>query len=181
MLLLESLASAKARKAKIYSEVTGGHSNCGGQRNGGSVTASNPEGIQRCVQESLETAKTKPDEIDYINGHLTGTGGDPKEIRCLSSALGRPLSEMPWVNATKSMIGHGLGASGSMESVATVLQLAHGFIHPSINCEDFHPEIAELRPRVPETAIRYECRSVLKTSFGFGDVNSCVVFKRWEE
>jgi 3-oxoacyl-(acyl-carrier-protein) synthase len=181
MVMLESLDSARARKARIYAEVIGGHSNCGGQRNGGSVTASNPEGIQRCVLESLETAKTRPEEIDYINGHLTGTTGDPKEIRCLSSALGRPLSEMPWVNATKSMIGHGLGASGSMESVATVLQLVYGFIHPSINCEDFHPEIAELRPRVPETAIRHECQTVLKTSFGFGDVNSSVVFRRWAE
>ena len=180
MLLLENLASAQARKARIYAEVMGGHSNCGGQRNGGSITASNPEGIQRCVEESLEAAKTKPEEVDYINGHLTGTGGDAKEIRCLSSALKRPLSEMPWVNATKSMIGHGLGASGSMEAVATVLQLANGFIHPSINCEDFHQEIAELRPRVPETAIQHACRTALKTSFGFGDVNASVVFRRWD-
>jgi len=181
ILMLESLASAQARKARIYAEVVGGHSNCGGQRNGGSITASNPEGIQRCVQQALEDSKIRPSEIDYINGHLTGTGGDTKEIRCLAAALSRPLSEMPWTNSTKSMIGHGLGASGSMESVATVLQLRNGFIHPSVNCEDFHPEIAELRPRVPQTAIRWECRFALKTSFGFGDVNSCVVFKRWEE
>jgi 3-oxoacyl-(acyl-carrier-protein) synthase len=181
MMLLESLDSAKARNARIYAEVMGGNSNCGGQRNGGSVTASNPEGIERCVRDALESAKTNPGEIDYINGHLTGTGGDAKEIRCLAAALGRPLSQMPWINATKSMIGHGLGASGSMESVATVLQLAQGFIHPSINCEDFHPEIAPLRPRVPGTAIEYTCRSVLKTSFGFGDVNSSVVFRRWED
>lgn len=181
ILMLESLASAQARKARIYAEVLGGHSNCGGQRNGGSITASNAEGIQRCVEEALEAAKTKPSEIDYINGHLTGTGGDAKEIRCLSAALKRPLCDMPWINATKSMIGHGLGASGSMECVATVLQLAHGFIHPSINCEDFHPEIAELRPRVPEAAMPWQCNVALKTSFGFGDVNSCVVFKRWQE
>lgn len=181
MLMLESLASAQARKARIYAEVLGGHSNCGGQRNGGSITASNPEGIQRCVLETLEVAKTRPTEVDYINGHLTGTGGDPKEIRCLAAALQRPLAEMPWVNATKSMVGHGLGASGSMESVATILQLVHGFIHPSINCEDFHPEIVELRPRVPQAAITAETNVALKTSFGFGDVNSCVVFRRWEE
>jgi 3-oxoacyl-(acyl-carrier-protein) synthase len=181
MLMLEDLASARQRKARIYAEVLGGHSNCGGQRNGGSITASNPEGIERCVQEALEASKTKPSEVDYVNGHLTGTGGDAKEMRCLASALGRPLSEMPWVNATKSMIGHGLGASGSMESVATILQLAYGFVHPSINCEDFHPEIAELRSRVPHTAISVECRVALKTSFGFGDVNSSVVLKRWEE
>lgn len=181
ILMLETLASALSRKARIYAEVLGGHSNGGGQRNGGSITASNPEGIQRCVKESLEAAKTKPSEIDYINGHLTGTAGDPKEIHCLSTALGRRLAEMPWVNSTKSMIGHGLGASGSMESVAAILQLAHGFIHPSINCEDFHPQIAELAPRVPQASIPTPCRVALKTSFGFGDVNSCVVFRRWDD
>jgi 3-oxoacyl-(acyl-carrier-protein) synthase len=179
ILMLESLPSAQSRNARIYAEVLGGHSNGGGQRNGGSITASNPEGIERCVREGLETAKTDPAAIDYINGHLTGTGGDPKEIRCLSAALRRPLENMPWVNSTKSMIGHGLAASGSMESIATILQLVHGFIHPSINCEDFHPEIMEMAARVPQVALRTQCQTALKTSFGFGDVNSCVVFRRW--
>lgn len=181
MLMLESLSSAKARSARIYAEVLGGACNSGGQRNGGSITASNPEGIQQCVRQALDIAQTVPAAVDYINGHLTGTGGDPKEIRCLSTALRRPLSEMPWVNATKSMIGHGLGASGSMESVATILQLVHGFLHPSINCNDFHPEISELRLRVPGEAIPVACQVALKTSFGFGDVNSCAVFKRWDD
>lgn len=180
ILMLENLASAESRKARIYAEVLGGHANGGGQRNGGSITASNPEGVKRCVQETLEVSKARPSEIDYINGHLTGTTGDVKEIRCLSAALGRSLPEMPWVNATKSMIGHGLGASGSMESVATILQLAHGFLHPSLNCEDFHPEIAELFPRVPRKSILAQCRVALKTSFGFGDVNACAVFRRWD-
>lgn len=181
ILMLESLESAQSRQARIYAEILGGHSNCGGQRNGGSITASNPEGIRRCVGEALEAAKTNPSEIDYVNGHLTGTGGDPKEICCLSTALKRPLRDMPWTNATKSMIGHGLGASGSMECVATVLQLAHRFLHPSLNCEDLHPEISELQRKVPQTAVAFECDVALKTSFGFGDVNSCVVFRRWQE
>lgn len=180
ILMLESLASAQSRKARIYAEILGGHSNGGGQRNGGSISASNPEGVKRCVGEALEFAKVRPGEIDYINGHLTSTGGDTKEIRNLAAALGRTLPAMPWINSTKSLIGHGLGASGSMESVATVLQLAHGFLHPSLNCEDFHPEIAELVPRVPKQSVPEACRIALKTSFGFGDVNSCVLFKRWE-
>src|SRR5215467_1861203 len=160
ILMLESLASAQARNARIYVEVLGGYANSGGQRNGGSITAANPESVQRCVRESLEVAKTKPAEIDYINGHLTGTEGDVKEIRCLSAALGRSLSEMPWVNATKSLIGHGIGAAGSMECVATVVQMVNGFLHASLNCEDFHPEIAELEPRVPKSAMRTDCRAV---------------------
>lgn len=181
ILMLESLASAQSHRARIYAEVLGGHSNGGGQRNGGSITAANPEGIVRCVQQALDVSKTRPAELDYINGHLTGTAGDPKEIRCLSTALGRPLGEMPWVNSTKSLIGHGLAASGSMESVATVLQLVHGFLHPSANCEDFHPEISELQPRVPQVSLSAPIRIALKTSFGFGDVNSCVVFRRWDD
>lgn len=180
ILMLESLASAQSRKARIYAEVLGGHTNSGGQRNGGSITAANPESVQRCIRESLEVAKTRPAEIDYINGHLTGTEGDVKEIRCLSAALNRNLAEMPWVNATKSLIGHGIGAAGSMECVATLLQMVNGFLHPSINCEDFHPEIAELEPRVPKSSLRAQCRTALKTSFGFGDVNACVVFRRWD-
>ncbi len=181
ILLLESLASAKARGARIHAELLGGYTNSGGQRNGGSITASNPEGIHRCLLGALEVAKTNPSEIDYINGHLTGTGADPKEIRCVAKALARSLPEMPWINATKSMIGHGIGAAGSMETVATLLQLSQGFIHPSINCEDFHPEISELAPRVPQSCISVPCKVALKTSFGFGDVNSCTVFRRWGE
>ena len=181
ILMLETLESAKSRGARIHAELLGGHINSGGQRNGGSITASNPEGISRCVREGLEVAKTKASEIDYINGHLTGTGADAKEIRCLAAALGRSLQDMPWVNATKSLIGHGIGAAGSMETVAAVLQLSQGFLHPSINCEDFHPEIAELAPRVPQSSISAPYRVALKTSFGFGDVNSCTVFRRWEE
>lgn len=180
IVMLESLASAQARNARIYVEVLGGYLNSGGQRNGGSITAANPESVERCIRESLEVAKTKPTEIDYINGHLTGTEGDVKEIRCLSAALERNLSEMPWVNATKSLIGHGIGAAGSMECVATVLQMANGFLHPSLNCEDFHPEIAELEPRVPKSAMRAHCRTAMKTSFGFGDVNASIIFRRWD-
>ena len=180
ILMLESKASAESRGARIYAEVLGGHSNSGGQRSGGSITASNPDGIVRCVKTTLELAKIDPSEVDYINGHLTGTSADPKEIRCLATALNRRLSEMPWINSTKSMIGHGLGASGSMESVATVLQLAHGFIHPSLNCEDLHQEVVELRPKVPRVAIPERCRLALKTSFGFGDVNSTVALRSWD-
>lgn len=180
IIMLESLSSAESRKARIYAEVLGGYSNSGGQRNGGSITAANPESVQRCVRKSLEVAKVPPEEIDYINGHLTGTEGDVKEIRSLSAALGRKLADMPWVNATKSLIGHGIGAAGSMECVATLLQLANGFLHPSLNCDDFHPEIAALEPRVPKTSIPFQGRTALKTSFGFGDVNACVIFRRWE-
>jgi 3-oxoacyl-[acyl-carrier-protein] synthase-1 len=117
--------------------------------------------------------------VDYINGQETTTTGDAKETRRISKALGRPSAKMPLVNATKSMIGPGLGASGSLESVATVLQLSDSFIHPSLNCEDFHPEVAELSTRVPPEAVTVSCNVALKTRFGFSDVNCCLVLDKW--
>jgi 3-oxoacyl-(acyl-carrier-protein) synthase len=119
-------------------------------------------------------------EIDYINGHLTGTTGDPREIRNLATALGRRLAELPWVNATKSLIGHALGAAGAIESIATVLQLNGGFLHPSANCEDLHPEIEDISARVPMRTVSCKITTALKTSFGFGDVNACLIFRRYE-
>jgi 3-oxoacyl-(acyl-carrier-protein) synthase len=77
------------------------------------------------------------------------------------------------------MIGHALGASGAIECVATILQLHHSFIHPSINCEDLHPSVARIASRVVQVRKPASLRTALKTSFGFGDVNACIVFSRW--
>jgi 3-oxoacyl-(acyl-carrier-protein) synthase len=178
-LLLESLESAEARGARIYAEVLGAAMNCGGQRGGGSITASNPEGVRRCVRQALDQSQLTGHGIDYINGHLTATGADPKEIDNLRCALQVDEDQFPWINSTKSMIGHALGASGAIECVATILQLEHGFLHPSINCEDLHPNVAPIASRVVQTGQTARLQTALKTSFGFGDVNACVVFSRW--
>ena len=175
-LMLESLESARRRGVRIYAEVLGGANNCGGQRNGGSISASNSQGVQRCITMALQDAKVNAESISYINGHLTATGADTIEIRNLEAALGRPGSNFPHINSTKSMIGHALGASGAIESVATVLQLFHGFLHPSINCDDLHPAIEQVAGSVVRTAMPKKIDVALKTSFGFGDVNACVVF-----
>jgi 3-oxoacyl-(acyl-carrier-protein) synthase len=180
-LLLEDSDSAHRRGARIYAEILGGEVNCGGQRNGGSITASNPEGAQRCIRRALADARIDADRIHYVNGHLTATRADDNEIRNLACALGRKLRDLPWVNATKSMIGHGLGAAGSMECVAAVLQVYHGFVHPSINCDDLHPGLAEVKDRIPQRCEPVSIRHALKTSFGFGDVNATVVFGRYED
>jgi 3-oxoacyl-(acyl-carrier-protein) synthase len=65
--------------------------------------------------------------------------------------------------------------------VATVLQLEHGFIHPSINCEDLHPAVARIASRVVQVRKPVPIQTALKTSFGFGDVNACVIFSKWRE
>ena len=181
-LMLESLDSATRRGAKIYAEVLGGHVNSGGQRNGGSMTAPNSGAVQRCIQEAIKEAGIHQDEIEYINGHLTATAKDPVEIENWCKALGRRGANFPYINSTKSLVGHCLAASGSVESVVAIIQLDQGFIGPSINCEDFHPEIESMIPkdRVPDTCIEVPLKTVAKASFGFGDVNACVIFRALE-
>jgi 3-oxoacyl-(acyl-carrier-protein) synthase len=181
LLVIEELESALARGARIYAEILGGMVNCGGHRMGGSITAPNPEGVKRCIQGAVADAGISPDAIDAINGHLTATYADPVEVKNWSAALGRGPENFPWINATKSMIGHCLGAAGAIECVAAVLQLYRGFVHPSLNCEDLHPDIAPFARGVPHAAVVCpDLKIVAKAGFGFGDVNSCLIFKKWE-
>ena len=182
VLMLESLASARARGARIYAELLGSALNCGGHRGGGSMTAPNPESVRRCIRAALADASTPSSAVDLINGHLTATSADPLEVASWSAALERAPAAFPLITSTKSMIGHSLGAAGAIESVATVLMLHRGFVHPSINCEDVHPEIAAYAASIPHTTLeRPDLRVAIKAGFGFGDVNACVVFRKWDE
>ena len=181
VLVIEELETALDRGAKIYAEILGGVVNSGGQRNGGSMTAPNPEGVQRCIKGAMADADITPDEIDAINGHLTATFADPGEIKNWSRALNKDPQDFPYINSTKSMIGHCLGAAGAIESVAVVLQLHNGFLHPSVNCEDVHPEIEAFADKIPHKVMEYpDLKIIAKACFGFGDVNSCLIFKKWE-
>ena len=181
VVLIESLESALERGAHIHAELAGGGVNCGGHRMGGSMTAPNPTSVQRCITEALADAGISPDEVDAINGHLTATGADPKEIGSWSRALGRGPGELPPITATKSMVGHALGAAGGLEAVASILMVEKGFVHPSINCEDVHPEIQPHAASIPhELREMPDLKVLVKAGFGFGDVNACLVFKRYE-
>ncbi len=181
LLMLEDLRAAQERGARIYAEVLGGHVNCGGQRQGGSMTAPNPTGVQRCIRGALQDAGIGPDEVDAINGHLTATMADVQEVNNWSRALERAPERFPFINSTKSLIGHGLGAAGGMELVAAVLQLNKGFIHPSLNCEDLHPDLEPFAPKIVQATREEPIRVLAKASFGFGDVNGCVVLRRWDD
>jgi 3-oxoacyl-(acyl-carrier-protein) synthase len=182
ILHVESLENAQARGARIHAEILGGSINCGGHRSGGSMTAPNPAGVQRCIRQAVEDAGIDPMEIDAINGHLTATGADPREVDSWAKALERSPESFPMIVSTKSMIGHGLGAAGGMESVACILMLTGGFVHPSLNCEDVHPEIEAYAASIPQTVLEMpQLKTIIKASFGFGDVNSCVIFRRWDD
>ena len=181
-LVLESLESALERNAPIYAEVLGGHVNSGGQRGGGSMTAPNATAVKRCIQKALEQAAVQPDDIDVIDGHLTATSKDPDEVNAWAAALDRNGSHFPYINSLKSMVGHCLSAAGSIECVAAVLELHEGFIYPSINSEDLHPVIpAVVAPeKIPQQLIRKAIHVIAKANFGFGDVNACVLLKKFQ-
>jgi 3-oxoacyl-(acyl-carrier-protein) synthase len=182
LLLLEDLETALARGARIYAEILGGYVNCGGHRQGGSMTAPNPEGVKRCIRSAVADSDIDPKIIDAINGHLTATFADPYEVKNWAEALGRGPADFPYINSTKSMVGHCLGAAGAVECVAVILQLFKGFIHPSINCEDPHPELEGFADKIPQKVIENpDIKVIAKAGFGFGDVNSCLIFKKWEQ
>ncbi len=181
-LVLESLDAALERKATIYAEVLGGHINSGGQRGGGSMTAPNALAVKRCIQQAIYQAGIQPEDIDVIDGHLTATIKDSAEVTAWCEALNRRGADFPYINSLKSMIGHCLSAAGSIECVAAVLELHEGFIYPSINCEDLHPEVSGLIAveKIPHQLIRKPINVLAKANFGFGDVNACLVLKKFQ-
>lgn len=181
-LIIEDLESALKRGANIYAEILGGSVNCGGQRGIGTMTAPNSKAVQRCIIDALKNATISANDIDAINGHLTATAKDSIEIENWTKALGRSHIDFPYVNSLKSLIGHCLSAAGSIESVATVLQLHHGFLFGNTNCDDLHPEIATHidASKIPTKSFNINLNVIAKASFGFGDVNACVIFKKFE-
>jgi 3-oxoacyl-(acyl-carrier-protein) synthase len=179
-LVLESLESAISRGARIYGEIVGSGINSGGQRNGGTMTAGNPEGRRRCIRAAVADAGILPEEIDLISGHLTATIADPFEVINWREALKLPGQRFPLINAPKSMIGHTLAAAGAIESVASLLQISESFVHPSLNCEDLHPQIDWCEGKIPRECLRRELNIVAKSAFGFGDVNTTIIFRRYD-
>ncbi|MDD3876981.1 MAG: beta-ketoacyl-[acyl-carrier-protein] synthase family protein [Bacteroidales bacterium] len=181
-LVLEELNTALKRQAPIYAEVAGGACNAGGQRNGGSITAMNPVMARKCIESAIKSANIKPQDITLISGHLTSTIGDITEVKCWVDALNLSKTEFPLISSLKSMTGHLIGAAGTLETAAACLQIKKNFIHPSINCQDIHPEIRSIIDfeKIPQTSIfNKEVNAVIKVGFGFGDVNACLILKKF--
>ncbi len=182
-MVIETLESALERNATIYAEILGGEVNSGGQRKEGTMTAPNSEAVQRCIKNAMTNSKIQAQEIDTINGHLTATSKDFTEIENWSKALNLKGNDFPYINSLKSMVGHCLSAAGALESVASVLQIHHNFIFPNINCEDLNEQITSLisKEKIPQKLIEREVNIVAKASFGFGDVNGCIIFKKYKK
>ncbi|HOY31911.1 MAG TPA: beta-ketoacyl-[acyl-carrier-protein] synthase family protein [Bacteroidales bacterium] len=180
VLIIEDYEHAVKRGACILAEIIGSHINCGGQRDGGSMTATNKNKLMECLSLAIRDAGIATDRIDYISGHLTGTKSDPVEVEAWSKVLSDRTKPFPVINATKSLTGHTVGACGTIELVAAVLQMNNSFIHASVNCEDLHPQINNTiggnsipHHRLDDFKIDY----LAKASFGFGDVNACLILK----
>jgi 3-oxoacyl-[acyl-carrier-protein] synthase II len=174
--VLESLDHALARGARIYAEVTGYAANTDGFH----VIAPNPDptGSIKAIRQSLADAGTSPGEVSWINAHGTGTPlGDVAETKAIKDVFGEHAYQVP-VSANKSMLGHGLGSAGAMESLSCVFSIRDNIIPPTINLDYPDPE-CDL-DYVPHTAREAKVDVVLKNSFGMGNQNACLVFKRYD-
>lgn len=180
--VLEDMEAAQKRGATILVELVGGHLNSGGMRGGGSMTAANPEGIQRCIQTAIKNAQIEANQISSINGHLTATTKDSFEIAQWKEALGLAATDFPPINSFKGHFGHALAASGAIECVGVVQQLVSQQLFRNRNIEEVHPEIANLIPenKVKFPSSAYPQNYIAKASFGFGDVNACIIFKKYQ-
>ncbi len=174
--VIESLEHAQARGAHILAEIIGHAASADAYHM--VAPCVDGEGAARCMRWALEDAGIRPEEIDYINAHGTSTPlNDASETAAIKAALGEHAYQVP-ISSTKSMIGHTLGASGALESVACVKTLQTGIIHPTINYE--YPDPACDLDYVPNEARRADVKVILKNSFGFGGQNACLVFRRFE-
>jgi 3-oxoacyl-[acyl-carrier-protein] synthase II len=175
VLVLEDLDYALARGAPIGAEVLG----YGVTTDAYHVSAPDPEGrgSALAMRRAIEDAGLSPTDIQYINAHATATLiGDPAEVVAIKSVLGDHAYAIP-VNATKSMIGHLLGAAGAVETVATVMSINEGIVHPTINRDT--PDPACDLDCVPDVARQMKVDIALKNSFGFGGQNACLVLARY--
>lgn len=173
ILVLEELERAKARGARIYCELSGYGRTCDAYH----ITAphENGAGAARAMTQAIADAGLTPSDITYVNPHATSTQlGDLCEIQAIKTAMGADVAKKIALSATKSMIGHGLGAAGGLESVAVARMIEKGVVHPTINLED--PDDGCDLDFVPNQARELKIKAALKNSFGFGGHNASLCF-----
>ena len=180
-LILEELEHAKARGAKIYAELVG----AGLSADAHHLTASHPEGLgaKLVMQNALEDANLKPEDIDYINVHGTSTPvGDISEAKAIKDVFGEHAYKLN-ISSTKSMTGHLLGAAGAVEALITTLAVKNDIVPPTINHEegDNDENIDYNLNFTFGKAQKREVRAALSNTFGFGGHNACVILKKYAE
>jgi 3-oxoacyl-[acyl-carrier-protein] synthase II len=174
VIVLEALDHARARGARIYAEVAGYGANCDAYH----MTQPAPEGVgaAECMGLALEDGGIAAREVGYINAHGTGTPfNDVAETQAVKRVFGEHASRLA-ISSTKSMTGHSLGASGTIEAAYTVLAIARGVLPPTINLDE--PDPACDLDYVREGARRVAVDAALSNSFGFGGTNVALGFRR---
>lgn len=170
-LILETLSHARRRRARIHAEVAG----YGATSEAYHMVIPKRDGVEsaRTMRIALDDAAIAPAQVDYINAHATATPvGDPVEIRAIRQVLKR-RAERVLISATKSLVGHTLGAAGALGTIACVLSLASGQVHPTINYDDPDPECA--LPGIANQVQERQLKVALLNAFGFGSNNASLV------
>lgn len=172
MLMLETLEAAQERGARIYAELAG----FGMTSDAKDITTPDVEGASRAIAGALADAGLRPEEIDYINAHGTGTRiNDIMETTAIKQVLGDRAGRIA-ISSSKSMFGHALGAAGALEMLATVLAVAQDMAPPTISYLEQDPE-CDL-DYVPNAARPMPIRAALKNSFGFGGLNAVLAVRK---
>jgi 3-oxoacyl-[acyl-carrier-protein] synthase II len=177
-LILEEYEHAKARGAKIYAELVGVGMTCDAYH----ITASDPDGrgAIQAMQQAIDNAGIKAEEVDYINAHGTSTPvGDVAEVKAIQQVFGEHAYKLN-ITSSKSMTGHLLGATGVVEAIVSILSIVNQVVTPTINHEeedkdpniDYNLNFTFNQPQ--EREIRY----ALSNNFGFGGHNACLLFKK---
>lgn len=175
-IILEEYDHAIKRGAKIYAEVAGG----GLSADAYHLTAPHPEGLGAALvmENALEDANMKPEEIDYINVHGTATPrGDISEALGILKVFGEHAYKMN-LSATKSMTGHLLGAAGAVETIASLFALTTGIVPPTINHKTPDPNIDSKLNLTLNKAQKREINCVLSNTFGFGGHNASIILRK---
>lgn len=171
IVVLEDYELAKRRKAKIYAEIIGYNS----FGNGSHVSESNREAIVLCVNETLKRASVSPQDVDYINAHATATiQGDREEAAAIRQIFGDTVA----VSSLKGYIGHTLGASGSIELIASLIMMERGVIYPTLNLEEPDEDCQGIKHVTKP--LNKEINILLKNCFAFGGINAALVCKKEE-
>ncbi len=176
-LVVENLRHALSRGAHIYAEILGHSATTDAYH----IAQPDPDadGAIRTMRWALADAGIAPSEIDYVNAHGTSTPlHDSTETKAIKTVFGEHANKLA-VSSTKSMIGHAMGASGTLEAIACVLTILHGEIHPTINYNTPDPE-CDL-DYVPNQARKQTIHYALSNSFGLGGQNACLILKRFED
>jgi 3-oxoacyl-[acyl-carrier-protein] synthase II len=177
-MILETLEHAQHRGAKIYAELIGG----GFSADAYHLTAPHPDGLgaSLVMQDVLQDAGVKPEDIDYINVHGTSTPlGDVSEVKAIQEVFGAHAYRLN-ISSTKSMTGHLLGAAGIVEAVASVLAIQRQEVPPTINHFTDDPQFDPGLNFTFNQSQKREVRKVLSNTFGFGGHNASVIFTHWE-